>query len=133
MSLNSPQSDSSGANLHQSSSETLRVQDLADGDYFFASGQPPDYFGDIFVFRKQGNIVIGWGGNNPGDGSCIRQEILSASQVRTEQVTQYDGEVETTQEITDGSFWSSELSQVDVAQYPDLAERMQACVTVFPN
>jgi hypothetical protein len=136
ISLNSPQSDSSDTNVHQSSPEVLKVQDFADGDYFFASGQPPDYFGDIFLFRKQGNIVIGWGGSNPGDGSCIRQEILSNSQVRTEKITQYDGEVEITPPVdTDGSFWSLELSQVDVAQYPypDFAEKIQACVEAFPN
>lgn len=138
ISLNGSQLDSSASSVYPPSPDTVRVQDLADGDYFFASGQPPNYFGDIFVFRKQGNSVIGLAAENPSDGSCVRQEILSDSQVRIEKVVQYDdseGEAQINPEtlIDDGSFLISSLSPVDVKQYTDFTEAIQACANMFPN
>jgi hypothetical protein len=58
--------------------------------------------------------------------------------VRTEKATTY---IENRKEQvlkeapTDGdvSFWSSELSQVDVEKYTGFAERIQACTDMFIN
>lgn len=131
-------SKNSTTNFSPSPSGALRVQNFPDGDYFFASNQPPNPFGDIFLFRKQGNSVIGYGGVDPGEGSCLKQEVLSDSQVRTEKATTYieNRKAQVFKEAPtddDGSFWSSELSQVDVEKYTGFAEQIQACTDMFTN
>jgi hypothetical protein len=134
------QSESPVSNSTASSSESLKVQNLSDGDYYFTSGEAPHYSGEFYVFRKQDTIIIGWGGTHNSDGSCLRKVILSDSQVETTTVTVdpssgngREAQIDRDTSIDDGSFGSSEFSQVDVNQYPNFAETIQACAEAFPN
>lgn len=114
-----------------SSSGTLKVQNLSDGDYFFSTQQPPfDEFSNILLLRKQGTTIIGWG-SEAGSGNCFRKVIRSISEVETT----YDDPMEGTQstKIEDGSVGSSEHSQFNTNQYSDFDRLLQSCIEMFPN
>jgi uncharacterized protein YecT (DUF1311 family) len=128
----------STSNTPSATPTVFKVQSLSDGDHFFTSGEPPRYSGTFFLLRKQGNITIGWGGTHNSDGSCLKKVVLPDSRVETTTVTVSPGDrgevkVDRDVSIGDGSFGNSELSKVDVDQYPNSAKRLQVCAKEFSN
>lgn len=117
----------------------FKVQSLSDGDHFFTSGEPPRYSGTFYLLRKQGNIIIGWGGTHNSDGSCLKKVVLSDSRVRTSSITVSPSDrgevVERATSIDDGSLGNYELSKVKISQYPypNPAELLQICAKKFSN